>query len=472
MWNNAMRAMAIAVSGSMAAACHAGFSPCDLDLNGDLVVNGADVGILLGAWGTPGPGDFTGNGEVGGEDLGLLLAGWGPINPADCIPVIDDFFPKAGPPGTVLTIVGANFGEDPNALCIAAGPGVSFRALQATNNMVKAVLLPLGPFVGPGPLKIAVGEGFLGLPDFPPPEGGAVVEPVWCWQQAPDGIVAAGGLNFEPVPQTGGGQVFPSTIENGDIQIDLTDGNWQVGDKLRIIARAWCSERHVDCMLPTFRLLDVADANSCAIAICALITQAYDQLGVDIDCFVLPGPKILLSYSDCEIGATDDEKALSLSSSVTRTPCPPDDLPPVLIDDFFPTGGGEGTIVTVIGNGFTTPLDLCTQFPGGCPARPLEVLGNALIMEVGPVPPNAQPAPLMVARGKGTYVEPNQIFIPGAQLLALADGFQGPAGFPNDDVSDLVFNPGGPSPDTLPPAPYPEAPATITSPSMATDSPK
>ena len=42
MWNNAMRAMAIAVSGSMAAACHAGFSPCDLDLNGDLVVNGAD----------------------------------------------------------------------------------------------------------------------------------------------------------------------------------------------------------------------------------------------------------------------------------------------------------------------------------------------------------------------------------------------------------------------------------------------
>ena len=47
------------------------------DLNGDGVVNGADLGLLLGAWGTPGPGDLNGDGTVTGSDLGLLLGAWG-----------------------------------------------------------------------------------------------------------------------------------------------------------------------------------------------------------------------------------------------------------------------------------------------------------------------------------------------------------------------------------------------------------
>ncbi|MCA9285410.1 MAG: hypothetical protein KDA22_09360 [Phycisphaerales bacterium] len=48
------------------------------DLNGDGLVNGADLGILLGAWGTPGPGDLNGDGIVDGADLGVLLANWTP----------------------------------------------------------------------------------------------------------------------------------------------------------------------------------------------------------------------------------------------------------------------------------------------------------------------------------------------------------------------------------------------------------
>ncbi|HMN96053.1 MAG TPA: multiheme c-type cytochrome [Phycisphaerales bacterium] len=47
------------------------------DLNGDGVVDGADLGLLLGAWGTPGPGDINGDGIVDGADLGLLLGAWG-----------------------------------------------------------------------------------------------------------------------------------------------------------------------------------------------------------------------------------------------------------------------------------------------------------------------------------------------------------------------------------------------------------
>ncbi len=46
------------------------------DLNGDGVVDGADLGLLLSAWGTP-DGDVNGDGTTDGADLGLLLGDWG-----------------------------------------------------------------------------------------------------------------------------------------------------------------------------------------------------------------------------------------------------------------------------------------------------------------------------------------------------------------------------------------------------------
>ncbi len=51
-------------------------APVPGDLNGDRVVNGADLGILLAAWGTTGPGDLDNSGTVGGADLGMLLSLW------------------------------------------------------------------------------------------------------------------------------------------------------------------------------------------------------------------------------------------------------------------------------------------------------------------------------------------------------------------------------------------------------------
>jgi len=51
-------------------------SACPADLNHDNVVNGADLGILLGAWGTP-VADLDGDGITGGADLGLMLGAWG-----------------------------------------------------------------------------------------------------------------------------------------------------------------------------------------------------------------------------------------------------------------------------------------------------------------------------------------------------------------------------------------------------------
>ncbi len=52
--------------------------PCPGDLNGDGAIDGADLGLLLTAWGAKGgDADINGDGVVDGADLGLLLTAWG-----------------------------------------------------------------------------------------------------------------------------------------------------------------------------------------------------------------------------------------------------------------------------------------------------------------------------------------------------------------------------------------------------------
>lgn len=55
----------------------AAFPPCSADLNGDCMVNGADLGVLLAQWATAGSADLNGSGSVDGADLGVLLSSWG-----------------------------------------------------------------------------------------------------------------------------------------------------------------------------------------------------------------------------------------------------------------------------------------------------------------------------------------------------------------------------------------------------------
>ncbi len=51
---------------------------CPEDLNGDGQVNGADLGLMIGAWGTSDPdADINDDGQVNGADLGLLIGAWG-----------------------------------------------------------------------------------------------------------------------------------------------------------------------------------------------------------------------------------------------------------------------------------------------------------------------------------------------------------------------------------------------------------
>ncbi len=46
------------------------------DLDGDRLVNGRDLAMLLGQWGGSGNADLSGNGVVGGDDLAYLLGAW------------------------------------------------------------------------------------------------------------------------------------------------------------------------------------------------------------------------------------------------------------------------------------------------------------------------------------------------------------------------------------------------------------
>lgn len=47
------------------------------DLNGDGIVNGSDLAVMLSQWGSAGSADITGDGTVGGADLAALLSDWG-----------------------------------------------------------------------------------------------------------------------------------------------------------------------------------------------------------------------------------------------------------------------------------------------------------------------------------------------------------------------------------------------------------
>lgn len=52
---------------------------CVADLSGNGEVEGADIALVLGSWGTPGPAaDLTGDGIVNGADIAIVLGNWGP----------------------------------------------------------------------------------------------------------------------------------------------------------------------------------------------------------------------------------------------------------------------------------------------------------------------------------------------------------------------------------------------------------
>jgi formylglycine-generating enzyme required for sulfatase activity len=108
---------------------------CVGDLNGDRIVNGLDLGILLGQWGQVGSGDLDGNGFVSGPDLGLLLGGWGP-----CAVTVPSWatLVEAMPDPAVVT--------DSTLRAALTASGLAWR-IRDTATQMEMLLVPRGTFV-------------------------------------------------------------------------------------------------------------------------------------------------------------------------------------------------------------------------------------------------------------------------------------------------------------------------------------
>jgi formylglycine-generating enzyme required for sulfatase activity len=113
------------------------WSQCVADLNGDRIVDGADIGILLGEWGTAGGitgADIDGNGTVSGSDLGAMLGAWG-----DCPVTVPSWatLVEAQPDPTVVT--------DPALRAAIAATGLAWR-VRDTGTQIEMMLIPPGTF--------------------------------------------------------------------------------------------------------------------------------------------------------------------------------------------------------------------------------------------------------------------------------------------------------------------------------------
>jgi formylglycine-generating enzyme required for sulfatase activity len=124
----------LAACAALAVAPAARAQGCTGDLNGDRVVTGADLGLLLGNWGHAGIGDIDGNGVVDGADLGALLGAWGA-----CPPVVPSWatLVEAQPDPAVVT--------DPALRAAITQTGLAWR-VRDTGTQMEMMLIPPGTF--------------------------------------------------------------------------------------------------------------------------------------------------------------------------------------------------------------------------------------------------------------------------------------------------------------------------------------
>ena len=130
-----MRRFAIALALLLPA--YAASAQCVADLSGDRKVSGADIGILLGEWGTAGGNtgaDIDGNGIVSGSDLGAMLGAWGycPVTVPSWATLIEE-----RPDPAVVT--------NPELRTAIEATGLAWR-VRDTATQIEMLLIPPGTF--------------------------------------------------------------------------------------------------------------------------------------------------------------------------------------------------------------------------------------------------------------------------------------------------------------------------------------
>jgi formylglycine-generating enzyme required for sulfatase activity len=135
------------------ASAQAPTSPCAADLTDDGVVDAADLGEVLNAWGPCGKScsaDIDGDGMVAGEDMALVLNAWGFVCPR-----IIGIGPVAGPPfgGNAVTITGTNLG---GVTEVWIGERQAKKVVPVDENTVTAIVPASQPAGSTGPRTVTL----------------------------------------------------------------------------------------------------------------------------------------------------------------------------------------------------------------------------------------------------------------------------------------------------------------------------
>lgn len=290
---------------------------CDGDIDGDGIVNGADLGALLANWNGGGVGDLDGDGVVNGGDLGVVLAAWGPCGDTggeDDPVAIMDCQPSAGGHGTLITIAGLGFGFEEDDLCVVLAPqgNVAARALLAGGNTLKATVGAVPPGASAGQWMVMKGSGVTVA--LPPTSIFTGTTEAWAWvgTEAP-GVAAQCGGGFTPVPDPltckvttffkAGNQavaILPATACSG------TPNDYPPGTELEVDVHFDCAGKHYDCFVPTITIFGGSigyTANDVAVEIKNKLQQCFNAVapGEVVVSVNLDNVLIKLANPDCVI---------------------------------------------------------------------------------------------------------------------------------------------------------------------------
>ena len=127
------------VAGTTSSSAHGQADACPSDLDGDGIVAGTDLALVLGSWGPckACDGDVNGDQLVDGVDLAFVLTRWS----GTCAPTVTGITPNAGPlVGGIEVTISGNHLRNPLAVSIGGTPA----AVIASSRSAVAVLAPAG----------------------------------------------------------------------------------------------------------------------------------------------------------------------------------------------------------------------------------------------------------------------------------------------------------------------------------------
>ena len=349
-------------------------------------------------------------------------------------PIITGFDPAVGSKGDIITIFGSGFGNDPLCVCVQVMNGAStvwMRALTAEDDRITVELGTVGPGAFAGPIGVARGYGRVqSIVD----RSNVVVSPVpaWGFASTKPGVMSAQlftPLPTPPPPAPAPGQptkkrFLSQSVSNGVMCITV-DPNCPPDTKISIHAHfdlmdsdpldgLDCPLLHIDTAIDgtwwhSQLFTGLPTGGNCADFVCQYLTQIfYDEYNVQFGaCFGYPiscsadlvtGKLTLTAECGCKL----------VSGFVEVEYCipPQGGTPTPVITSVQPLTFTSGQIITVRGTNFPTdPNDVCMVVMNQNKLLPLRVLtatDTLLTVQVGPIPPDAQPGPIGLAPGDGS----------------------------------------------------------------------